>query len=141
MHLCEHNLDENGVRIKDITLKRVKNDLGTLETARGITNQLQMHQIYNKLDSIQELQSYQIDRDRDRDIRTPFLSARDYIRDAQETDQLDEQQSHLRKALDLLKGAINSIYTDLDTSSKHLEKLTRYPIFQKRSQIEQYWDI
>lgn len=131
-------LDENGVRIKDITLKRVKNDIGTLETARSITHQLQMRQIYNKLDSIQELQSYQTDRDRDRDIRTPFLSARDHIREAQETDQLDEQQSHLRKASDLLKGAINSIYTDLDTSSKHLEKLTRYLIFQKRSQIEQY---
>lgn len=131
-------LDENGVRIKDITLKRVKNDIGTIETARSIANQLQMRQIYNKLDSIQELQSYQIDRDRDRDIRTPFLSARDHIRDAQETDRLDEQQSHLRKASDLLKGAINSIYTDLDTSSKHLEKLTRYPVFQKRSQIEQY---
>ena len=52
-------LDENDVRIKDITLKRVKNDMGTLETARSITNQLQMRQIYSKLDSIQELQSYQ----------------------------------------------------------------------------------
>lgn len=131
-------LDENGVRIKDITLKRVKNDIGTLETARSITNQLQMRQIYNKLDSIQELQSYQIDRDRDRDIRTPFLTARDHIRDAQEMGQPEEQQSHLKAASDLLKGAINSIYTDLDTSSKHLEKLTRYPIFQKRTQIEQY---
>ncbi len=131
-------LDENGVRIKDITLKRVKNDMGTLETARSITNQLQMRQIYNKLDSIQELQSYQVDRDRDRDIRTPFLSARDHIRDAQEAAQPDKQQSHLRKASDLLKGAINSIYTDLDTSSKHLEKLTRCPIFQNRSKIEQY---
>ena len=38
----------------------------------------------------------------------------------------------------MLKGAINSIYTDLDTSSKHLEKLTKYSIFQKRTQIEQY---
>lgn len=131
-------LDENDVRIKDITLKRVKNDIGTLETARSITNQLQMRQIYNKLDSLQELQSYQIDRDRDRDIRTPFLTARDHIRDAQETRQPEEQQRHLRSASDLLKGAINSIYTDLDTSSKHLEKLTKFPLFQKRAPIEQY---
>lgn len=131
-------LDENGVRIKDITLKQVKNDIGTLETARSISNQLQMRQIYNKLDSIQELQEYQSDRDRDRDIKTPFLSARDHIRDAQETAQPGEQQSHLKKASDLLKGAINSIYTDLDTSSKHLEKLTRRLIFQNRNQIEHY---
>lgn len=39
-------LDENGVRVKDITLKRVMNDPGTLETSRNIANQMQMRQIY-----------------------------------------------------------------------------------------------
>lgn len=131
-------VNENGVRIKDITLKQVKNDIDTLETASSITNQLQMCQIYHKLGSIQELQSYQIDSDRGKNINTPFLTARDHILDAQETEQVDEQQRHLRTASDLLDGAINSIYTDLEILSEHLVKLTRCPIFQKRSQIEKY---
>ena len=65
-------LDENDIRVKDITLKRVKNNPDTVETTRSIANQMQMRQIYAKLDDIQELQSYQIDRDRDRDIVTPL---------------------------------------------------------------------
>lgn len=61
-------LDENGVRIKDITLKKVMNNPWNVETMRSIGNQMQMRQIYAKLSEIQEFQTYQIQRDRDRDI-------------------------------------------------------------------------
>lgn len=76
-------VDENGVRVKDITLKKVINNPGTLETTRSIANQMQMKQIQDTLKGIQEMQSYQLDRDRDRDILTPFFDARDFILQAQ----------------------------------------------------------
>lgn len=60
-------LDENAVRIKDITLKKVVNNPGTVETVRSIGNQIQMRQIYAKLADIQEFQTYQLEKDRDRD--------------------------------------------------------------------------
>lgn len=67
--------DEYNVKKKEITLKQVKNNPSTVETTWSIANQAQMRQIYAKLDDIQELQSYQIDRDCNRDIVTPFLNA------------------------------------------------------------------
>lgn len=131
-------LDENGVRVKDITLKRVKNNPGTVETTRSIANQAQMRQIYAKLDDIQELQSYQIDRDRDRDIVTPFLNARSYILRAQHSELLEDRNDCLKKAIDELTSAINAVYSDLSTSSEHLAKLTRWPIFKRPNQIKNY---
>lgn len=131
-------LDEEGVRVKDITLKQVKNDPGTLATTRSITNQLQMRQLSEKLDNIQELQSYQIDRDRDRDIKTPFLNARDYILRAQTAQTLEERKQFLLKASDQLTAGLNATYTDMSTTSEHLAKLTGRPIFQNRKGINTY---
>lgn len=42
-------VDENGVRVKDITLKKVINNPGILETTRSIANQMQMKQIQDTL--------------------------------------------------------------------------------------------
>ena len=131
-------LDENDLRIKDITLKRVENNPGTTETVQSIAIQVQMRQIFARLDAIQELQSYQIDRDRDRDIVNPFLSARDYILRAQTGGSLEDKKSNLKKATDELTKAINAIYTDLSTASKHFAELTRKPIFQHKDQIKAY---
>ena len=123
-------LDENGTRIKDITLKKVINDPGTMDMARNLVNQVQLRQINAKLGIIQELQSYQIDRERDRDIIVPFLNARDYILRAQMSNLIKEQEAYLLKASDELTQAINSLYTDMDTTSKWLSRLTMFPIFQ-----------
>jgi hypothetical protein len=97
-----------------------------------------MRQIFAKLDAIQELQSYQIDRDRDRDIVVPFLNARNNIVRAQTRGTLEDNRENLKKATDELTKAINAIYTDLSTASKHLAELTRKPIFQKTDQIQTY---
>lgn len=131
-------MDENNIRVKDITLKGVKNDPRTMETIQSIANQAQLKQIFAKLDDIQELQSYQIDRDRDRDIVVPFLNARDYILRAQTGGTLEDKSESLKKATDELTKALNAIYTDLSTASKHIAKLTRRPIFQQRDQIMKY---
>ncbi len=134
-------LDENGVRVKDITLKEVPNDHGTVETTRNIVSQLQMRQLFAKLDSIQELQSYQIDRDRDRDIVTPFLNARDNILRAQKSESTEVRTDYIKKAVAELTTAINASYTDLDTAITHLQKLTRWPIFQRTNEIKKYIDF
>lgn len=132
-------VDEEGTRVKDITLKEVKINPGTVEAARSITNQLQMRQIYEKLDAIQEMQNFQIARDRDRDIKVPFLDAREYILKAQISDgSVEEKKEYLRKAEEKLISATNSVYTELQTSTEHLVKLTRFPLFQRKNQIEQY---
>ncbi|MDR2572470.1 MAG: hypothetical protein LBD23_19540 [Oscillospiraceae bacterium] len=131
-------LDENNVRIKDITLKRVADNPNIMETSRSIANQVQMKQIYAKLDDIQKMQSYQIDRDRDRDIVVPFLNARSYILQAQIKETPDEVCENLLKATDELTRAINAVYTDISTTSQHLVKATNRPIFRRISQIESF---
>ena len=132
-------VDETGTRVKDVTLKEVNINPGTLEASRSITNQLQMRQIYAKLDAIQEMQSFQIARDRDRDIKVPFLDARFYILRAQgENCSIEERRMYLEKASEKLLSAVNSVYTEMSTSAEHLAKLTRFPIFQRKGQIKEY---
>lgn len=132
-------VDETGTRVKDVTLKEVNINPGTLEASRSITNQLQMRQIYAKLDAIQEMQSFQIARDRDRDIKVPFLDARYYILKAQGENCTDkEREEYLKRAADKLLSAVNSVYADLTTSTEHMLKLTRFPIFQRKDQIRDY---
>ena len=132
-------VDETGTRVKDITLKEVNISPGTLKASRSIMNQLQMRQIYAKLDAIQEMQGFQTARDRDRDIKVPFLDARYYILKAQGENCTDkEKEEFLKKAADKLLSAVNSVYTDLTTSTEHLLKLTRFPIFQRKDQIRGY---
>lgn len=123
-------LDEKGTRIKDITLKKVLNNSDSLETARSMANQMQLRQINAKLGVIQELQSYQIERDRDRDIIVPFLNARDYILRAQTSEIIEERNSNLRLASQELTQAINSVYAEMKTAANWLDRLTALPIFQ-----------
>lgn len=131
-------LDENGVRVKDITLKRVLNDPGTLETSRNIANQMQMRQIYAKLREIQEMQDYQIDIQRNQAIVVPFLNARTAILDAQSSTDAENQKKHLERAYDYLDSAINGLYADMHSVGDKLVKQTRWPIFQNRKQIQTF---
>ena len=132
-------VDETGTRVKDVTLKEVRINPGTMEASRSITNQLQMRQIYAKLDTIQEMQDFQIARDRDRDMKVPFLDARFYILKAQgQNSTPEERKAYLEKASEKLLSATNSVYTEMSTSAEHLAKLTRFPIFQRKDQIRRY---
>lgn len=115
-------VDENGTRIKDITLKKVVSSPENLETARNIGNQMQMKQIYAKLAAIEEFQTYQIERDRDQQIIVPFLDARTLILRAANANSLDEQKNFLEQANGKITSALHSIYTDMDTSASMLAK-------------------
>lgn len=128
-------LDEKGVRINDVTLKKVVNNPGTLETTRSISNQLQMKQINDKLAAIQEIQSYQLDKDRDHSIFMPFFSARDYILHAQNAKTMKDRKNNLEKAADQLTYAKNGIYTEMNTASHHLAKYSKRSFFHRQSTI------
>lgn len=131
-------LNENGVRIKDITLKQVKNTPDTIATERSIANQLQMRQLSAKLDTIQALQNYQLDRDRDRDILGPFFEARKCILNAQEQKTIERQQEYLKLATEKLTKATTNAYLEMLTASRHLVRWTRLPIFQPRTLINRW---
>lgn len=130
-------LDENGVRIKDITLKKVLNNAGNIETIRSIGNQLQMRQIYMKLADIQEMQSYQLEKDRDRDIIVPFLDARSLVLES-ETKPNEERVSLLKQADGKIRNALNSIYADIETTSKRLAKQVSIPFWTSSKQVNTY---
>lgn len=115
-------LDENGIRVKDITLKKVISSPDNLETARTIGNQMQMKQIYAKLAAIEEFQTYQIERDRDQQIIVPFLDARTLVLRAANAKTADEQKQLLEQANSKITSAIHSLYTDMDTSAKALAR-------------------
>ena len=121
-------LDENGVRLKDITLKRVLNNPGNAEMARSIGNQIQMRQIYAKLADIQEFQTYQLERDRDRDIIVPFLDARTLVLEAETKDSEKERVQILQEADGKIRSALNSIYADIETTSKSFARRTSIPL-------------
>lgn len=115
-------MDENGIRVKDITLKKVVSSPENMETARNIGNQMQMKQIYAKLAAIEEFQTYQIERDRDQQIIVPFLDARTLILRAANAKSEDEQKLLLEQANSKITSALHSIYTDMDTSARMLAK-------------------
>lgn len=121
-------LDEEGVRIKDITLKKVLSNPGNIETARSIGNQMQMRQIYAKLADIQEFQTYQLERDRDRDIVVPFLDARALVLEAETKDSEEERMRLLKEADGKIRTALNSIYADIETTTKSLVRRTSVPL-------------
>ena len=131
-------LDENGVRVKDVTLKRVLNTPDTMEMSRSIASQLQMRQMAAKLDAIQETQGYLVDMERNNNIYQPFLNARDFILRAQNAESIEERKKMLHEASRELTKAINASYLDMKTSSEHLAKLTRFPIFRRQDQINNY---
>lgn len=131
-------LDENDVRIKDVTLKKVINNLGNIETARSIGNQLQMSQIYKKLTDIQEIQTYQLEKDRDRDIIVPFLDARSLVLEAEIKEKEEDRKQFLKEADGKIRTALNAIYTDIETTSKRFAKRTSMPFLQLSNPINRY---
>jgi len=115
-------VDENGTRVKDITLKKVVSSPENLETARNIGNQLQMKQIYAKLAAIEEFQTYQVERDRDQQILVPFFDARSLVMRAADAKSPEERKNLLERANSKITSALHSIYTDMDTSARMLAK-------------------
>ena len=131
-------MDENGVRVKDITLKKVLNSPNSIDTVRSIGNQMQMRQLYVKLDDIQEFQEYQIEKDRDRDIVVPFLDARGLIVEAEAMTSNEEKCALLRNADGKIRTALCAVYADIETTTKRFVRRVGVPFFQSEKQINTY---
>lgn len=131
-------LDEEGVRVKDITLKKVISNPGNVETVRSIGNQMQMRQIYAKLADIQEFQTYQLEKDRDRDIIVPFLDARSLVLEAEHKQTEEEKMVALKAADDKIRTALNAIYADIETTTRSFARRTSIPFLQFGNQLNTY---
>ena len=133
-------VDREGTRVKDVTLKEVHLDPGLAEASRSIANQIQMKSISSKLAAIEAKQSYQIARDRDRDIYVPVLDARESILLAQlENESEEKRMDHLREASKLLRSALTSIYRDIDTTKDSLVKETkRFLFFRNQKTVDEF---
>lgn len=134
-------LDEEGTRVKDITLKKVVNNSDNIDVVRSIGNQLQMRQIYMKLSDIQEMQSYQIEKDRDRDIVVPFLDARSLVLEAETKSDEGEQIKLLREADGKMRTALNAAYRDIETTSKWISKSVRNPFHDFSNKKDIYMGV
>jgi len=120
-------LDENNVRVKDITLKKQKNIMNE-DFSDKLAIQMQVKEIFNKLTEIQDLQEYQISVDRNRDIIVPFLDAREKIIKAENVMDIDERNIILKDANEDITHALNSIYTNIGTTSNSLAKCVNNPL-------------
>ncbi|MEE0706225.1 MAG: hypothetical protein UCH28_07555 [Adlercreutzia sp.] len=130
-------LDENGVRVKDITLKQVKSKTGNDIASRDLLMQIQMQRMSSMLENLTEMQTYQIKRDRDKDIRLPFLKARDLLVEAEAEVDPSEQERMLKEARRIFSSVSNALYADLERSSALLaQRASHYiPIIDKRVNV------
>ena len=109
-------VNENNVRVKDITLKRISNNNINTQMITSIINQMQIQQIFTKLTSIEEFQTYQIETDRNSRMIRPFLDARDYAIKAENTNNKEKKTKLLEKAEEKVTSALNEVYLDLNTT-------------------------
>lgn len=131
-------VNEDGTRVSDITLKKVVSSFDSAAAVRNLTQQIQMKNIQETLGGIQRLQDYQLDKERDRAIMVPFLTARQYILFAQNSKDVGERKINLEKANDQLIKALNGIYADMTTTKKHLEKNSKRISLKNQEEIDKY---
>ena len=121
------DVTNNNQRVKDITLKQVQQNKDTSALSKDFALQMQLKDLSQKLDSIQALQAYQIDLTRNQTIVNPFLESRNELLMAQNATSQDEQNRHLERARDKMNKAIIGIYSDMQTTYKHLGYSARIP--------------
>lgn len=115
-------VNENNVRVKDITLKRISNNNINTQMITNIINQIQIQQIFTKLTAIEEFQTYQIETDRNSRMIRPFLDARDYAIKAENTNDKEKKIKLLEKAEEKVTSALNEVYLDLNTTRNEFIK-------------------
>ena len=131
-------VDETGTRVKDLTLKRGEPTAASLDSMQNIAIQAQLRQIDAKLDTIIELQGYQIDFARNNAIIKPFFDARDQVVHAQNESIPERRRHYLDSAVSHIEDAMNAIYLDIETIKKRFLRLNRLPIPFLGGLINQY---
>lgn len=113
-------VNEKGVRVKDITLKKANKRLLWQDGIESIYNRIQLKQIYVKLKEIEDMQWYQLHCSRNHRIVSPFLSARDYVKYAQGTEIEEEVNKNLKNAEEILVRVKNEVTQDLTNTIRAL---------------------
>lgn len=131
-------VNEGGIRVSDVTLKKVVSSLDNAAAIRNLTQQIQMKNIQETLGGIQRVQDYQLDKDRDRDIIIPFQNARQYILIAQNSKEVSERKINLEKANDQLMKALSGIYADMTTTKKHLAQNSKRVLLKNQEEINKF---
>lgn len=131
-------VDNKNIRVKDITLKKEKNI--PEDVSNKVDIQMQMKEIFNKLIEIQDIQEYQLELDRNRDIIVPFLNARDKIIDAEEELHTERKINILLKANEDISCALNSLYTNLLTTYKSFVNCINNPLKKYLSLKNKYME-
>jgi len=131
-------VNEEGNRVKDLTLRREKQVAGSADCMQNIAIQYQLKQIDQKLDSILELQGYQIDFNRNNALVVPFFNARDNVVHAQNESNPERKRDYLDTAVSHLEGALNAIYLDIRTIERRFLLLTKLPVLRPTRVIDQY---
>jgi hypothetical protein len=90
------------------------------------------------LTDIQEFQTYQLEKDRDRDIIVPFLDARALVLEAENKESDEERILLLKEADGKIRTALNAIYADIETTSKRFARLTSIPFVQFGTPLNRY---
>ena len=135
-------VNENNVRVKDITLKRILNNNDNSQMITNIINQIQIQQIFAKLKDIEEFQTYQIETDRNSRMIRPFLDARDYVIKAENTNNKDKKTKLLEKAEEKVTSALNEAYLDLNTTKdKFIKSVKGNPTFNLGNNTDKFMKL
>ena len=130
-------VDENGKRVKDITFKAASPKNDTIINTQSIMMQMELRQINEVLEDIQMLQRYQIQRTRNQDQITPFLTARDYLLKSEMTTDFIERNSNLEKAFEYLSIAVNAVAIDLSVDTERFSRETN-KLFRKSNVTNEF---
>lgn len=114
-------VDEAGIRIRDLTFKTLEATINPTETIRNLALQMELKQLQDTIDEMKELQNYQLELDRNRDMKTPFLNARTYILQAQNAKSTEERIFNIKTAMNLLITTINSTRNHIETTVNSLD--------------------
>ena len=131
LYLGDHIAVRKNLPLRQETLLRKRKNIEHLlsldEISVGRRKVRYMRQALDKLSTIQELQKFQLAKDRDRDIFGPFLLARKYVLRAELQTNPDERRALLLRADDEMTKAIHAVMQDIHTTSGSLADVASRP--------------
>ena len=127
-------VDDKSVRVKDITLKQIKNEPYLDISYRNLLTHIKLQQISSLLEDIVEMQAYQIKCNRNVQITVPFLNARDLVFKAERESNHLRRQKLLEEASQGFGNVSNTLYGDLHAAIDLLAQRAsrRLPLSEKR---------
>lgn len=112
--------DKNGKIVANVSLKKAIDYNMVLSELDSIQLQMQLNEFAEQLRDIGNSINYLIDMTRDKNIRTTYANAIDYLKKAYSSE-FDECMNYVKKADDLLIEGINTIERDIISLTSSLQ--------------------